>query len=336
MFFVEPFTYYGSDQARYYLLSKGDAAAMNTYSEAQEEKTLSQRQELTASQSSQVAVDEYLQDTMQHIRSTQNKTLPNVSLIDLQPDFQWSMRMELIDFIVEAHGAMALLPETLFLAVNLLDRYSTKCILNKHYCALVGCAALLIAAKYGDLRDNLPQINKLKMICCGLYTTGMFVQMEMHMLNILEWNICHPTVEAFWSLMVTERHLDEHTKHMARYICEIALYHRDFVSTKPMTMARVSFYLARAVLGGSMEKDHELNPSEIRILLLVSRHLHHPTPTLFRKHSTKHFFNVSKRLADFMTLKYTAHGCGDQASSFCSDHLSLYLHQKVSLSAGKR
>ncbi|KAF7536600.1 hypothetical protein G7054_g4440 [Neopestalotiopsis clavispora] len=96
---------------------------------------------------------------------------------------------------------------------------------------LVGCALLLIAAKYGDKKDRVPKINELNYLCCGLYDSHMFTQMEMHMLNTLEWTIGHPTVDYFRSLIVAEEGDDCEVEHMAAYICEIALYHRDFVST---------------------------------------------------------------------------------------------------------
>ena len=63
------------------------------------------------------------------------------------------MRPYLVDFLIEAHAAFQLLPETLFLAVNLLDRYCSKRVVYKRHYQLVGCAALLIAAKYGDRKE---------------------------------------------------------------------------------------------------------------------------------------------------------------------------------------
>ena len=106
------------------------------------------KQELIANELSRLAADEYLEDIMAHVRRMEDETLPDVALIDLQREIQWFMRPYLIDFLVEAHAAFALLPETLFLTVNLLDRYCAKRVVYKQHYQLVGCAALLIAAKY--------------------------------------------------------------------------------------------------------------------------------------------------------------------------------------------
>lgn len=218
----------------------------------------------------------------------------------MQREIQWYMRPYLIDFLVEAHAAFALLPETLFLTVNLLDRYCSRRVVYKQHYQLVGCAALLIAAKYGDKKDRVPQIHELNNMCCGLYDAGMFAQMEMHVLNTLEWTIGHPTVDFFSQLIIAEEQDKLEVEHMASYICEIALYHRDFVSTKPSVMARASLTLARAILGESEATEGEWDHVENLTLLTLSRHLHQPSVALARKYSSPHHSCVSKKLAAFM------------------------------------
>ncbi|KAG5983610.1 hypothetical protein E4U55_007710 [Claviceps digitariae] len=233
-------------------------------------------------------------------KNIQDETLPDATLIDMQREIQWFMRPYLIDFLVEAHAAFALLPETLFLTVNLLDRYCSKRVVYKQHYQLVGCAALLIAAKYGDKKDRVPQIHELNNMCCGLYDAGMFTQMEMHVLNTLEWTIGHPTVDFFSQLMVTEEYDDGEVEQMAGYLSEIALYHRDFVSTKPSIMARACLALSRAILGRPEVNDGEWDHDENLTLLTLSQHLNQPSPTLARKYSTPHMSRVSQKLADFM------------------------------------
>ncbi|KAI1844852.1 hypothetical protein JX265_012472 [Neoarthrinium moseri] len=258
------------------------------------------RQEMIGNELSRLAGDEYLEDIMQHMRHMEDETLPDVNLIDMQREIQWFMRPFLIDFLIEAHAAFALLPETLFLTVNLLDRYCSKRVVYKQHYQLVGCAALLIAAKYGDKKDRVPQINELNNMCCGLYDSGMFTQMEMHVLNTLEWSIGHPTVDFFSQLIVAEESDDRQVEHMAAYLCEIALYHRDFVSTKPSVMARSSLALARAILGRPEINDGEWDPVESDTLLSLSQHLHQPSATLSRKYSSPHLSRVSASLTEFL------------------------------------
>lgn len=210
------------------------------------------------------------------------------------------MRPYLIDFLVEAHAAFGLLPETLFLTINLLDRYCSKRVVYKQHYQLVGCAALLIASKYGDKKDRVPQIQELNSMCCGLYDPGMFTQMEMHVLNTLEWTIGHPTVDFFAKLIALDHADDLEVEQMAGYVCEIALYHRDFVSTKPSVLARASLALARGILGRQEVNDGEWGIAENSTLVGLTQHLHQPSVTLARKYAAPHYGSVAVKLADFL------------------------------------
>lgn len=241
------------------------------------------------------------------------------------------MRPYLIDFLIEAHAAFALLPETLFLTINLLDRYCSKRVVYKQHYQLVGCAALLIAAKYGDKKDRVPQINELNNMCCGLYDSGMFTQMEMHVLNTLDWIIGSPTVDFFTKLIVVEDEDDQEVEHMASYLCEIALYHRDFVSTKPSVMARASLALARAILGRPEVNDGVWDHVENVTVMTLSQHLHQPSVILSRKYSSAHLSHVSSTLAEFLEQQAAITRRVQQAppsppaeTTFSSSHSDIY------------
>lgn len=231
----------------------------------------------------------------------QDETLPDVASIDIQQEIQWFMRPYLVDFLIEAHAAFQLLPETLFLAVNLLDRYCSRRVVYKRHYQLVGCAALLIAAKYGDRKERVPMIRELKSMCCSLYDEDMFTQMEWHVLNTLEWVIGHPTVDTWLQLSLKDgsAYEDLEVEHMAWYICEIAIYHKDFVSKKPSVMARASLALAQGILGRSeLSSDHDVEVS--KTILELSHKLDRPSQVLFRKYASPHMSRVSTTLDHFL------------------------------------
>ena len=209
------------------------------------------------------------------------------------------MRPYLIDFLIEAHAAFQLLNETLYLAVNLLDRYCSRRVVYKRHYQLVGCAALLIAAKYGDRKDRVPMIKELKSMCCSLYDEEMFTQMEWHVLNTLDWGIGHPTVDTWMQLELKETDEDLEVQNMALYLSEIALYHKDFVGCRPSVMARVSLALARGILHrpDAMEiHDHNENMT----LLHLSQKLDKPSQVLMRKYTSPHLSRASILLDEFL------------------------------------
>jgi hypothetical protein len=106
----------------------------------------------------------------------QELTMPSVELIDQQPELAWYMRPYLIDFLVEIHSQYRLRPETLYLAVNIADRYTAKRIVYKRHYQLVGCAALWIAAKFEDAKDRIPTVQDLCAMTCNAYDASAFIQ----------------------------------------------------------------------------------------------------------------------------------------------------------------
>ena len=211
------------------------------------------------------------------------------------------MRPYLLDFLTEAHGAFNLLPETLFLTVNLLDRYCSRRIVYKKHYQLVGCSALLIAAKFGDRKDNVPTIKELNSMCCGLYDDDMFIQMEWHVLQTLDWNINHPSIDHFLKIAMEPQAPDPEVQHMACYIAEIALFQKEFVGKKPSDMARSSLVLARCILQRSQGPPTDwASKYDTQTLVTLSQQLHRPSTILSRKYATAHLSRVSTTLDDFL------------------------------------
>lgn len=205
------------------------------------------------------------------------------------------MRPYLLDFLVEAHAAFALLPDTLYLAVNLLDRYCSKRVVYKRHYQLVGCAALLIASKYGDRKDRVPQIKELKAMCCSLYEEEMFTQMEWHLLQTLDWMVGHPTIDAFLQVAMSDSFYDREVEHMAWYVSELALFHKEFVSIPPSMMARSALTLARCIL--SKPTNDGYDPSLVERLYMQ---LQQPSPVVAKKYSDYHFSFVSAKADSFI------------------------------------
>ena len=68
-----------------------------------------------------------------------------------QPVITERMRSILIDWIIEVHFQFRLKTESLFLTVNLIDRYLERIRVTKENLQLVGVSAMLIACKYEEI-----------------------------------------------------------------------------------------------------------------------------------------------------------------------------------------
>ncbi|KAI9797068.1 MAG: hypothetical protein M1833_005673 [Piccolia ochrophora] len=260
-----------------------------------------ERQLAIAQELSTIACQEYQADILHHMEHMEAQTAPDVASIDIQTEIQWYMRPYLLDFLIEVHAAFQLLPDTMFLAVNLLDRYCSKRVVYKRHYQLVGCASLLIAAKYGDRKERVPTVAELKKMCCSLYDDDMFHQMEWHVLQTLDWVIGHPTADNFLIMASSDISYDPETEHMARYIAEIAMYHREFIPTRPSVIARSSLALARCILGRS-QPDYPSWAAEYDSYTMVSlsQQLHRPSQVLSRKYASSYCYSVATTLEAFL------------------------------------
>jgi len=60
-------------------------------------------------------------------------------------------RAVLADWLIKVHTKLKLLPETLFLTINLVDRYLERVQVDRDRLQLVGIAAILTATKYEEI-----------------------------------------------------------------------------------------------------------------------------------------------------------------------------------------
>lgn len=104
-----------------------------------------------------------------------------------QTDINEKMRAILVDWLIEVHYKFKLMPETLFLTINLIDRYLEKCDVLRTKLQLVGVTAMLIACKFEEI--YAPEVRDFVYITDKAYTREEILLMEFSMLSILDFNI---------------------------------------------------------------------------------------------------------------------------------------------------
>ena len=136
-------------------------------------------------------------------------------------------------------------------------------------------------------------------MCCSFYDEEMFTQMEWHVLNTLGWAVGHPTIDTWLKLALYESADDAEVEHMTLYLAEIAMYHKDFVGSKPSIMASATLALARGILRRPEVMDTH-DHHENMTLLQLSQKLDRPSQVLMRKYASPHMSGVSIILETFL------------------------------------
>lgn len=68
-----------------------------------------------------------------------------------QPEINERMRSITVDWLVDVHRKFKLMPETLYLSINIIDRYLSLTNVPKAELQLVGISSMLIACKYEEI-----------------------------------------------------------------------------------------------------------------------------------------------------------------------------------------
>ncbi|KAF9147116.1 hypothetical protein BG015_011299 [Linnemannia schmuckeri] len=168
--------------------------------------------------------------------------------MDLQPELTWDLRPLLVDFLIEIHNHFNLQPETLYLAMNMMDRYLSKRVVYKKHYQLVGMTSLWISSKYEDSKEKLPSVSQLCKLCSNTYDEAAFITMERHILKTLDYSLGHPTAEAFLKKDLEMSGQDDQIlKHVAQFLMELTMFQRCFLSFGSSTVAASALFLARSI-----------------------------------------------------------------------------------------
>lgn len=111
---------------------------------------------------------EYVQDMYTLFREREYDTSVRPIYMEGQPHINERMRSILVDWLVEVHLKFKLVPETLYLTINLIDRYLERMEVSRPKLQLVGVTSLLIASKYEEIYP--PELRDLVYICDRAYT----------------------------------------------------------------------------------------------------------------------------------------------------------------------
>lgn len=81
----------------------------------------------------------------------QNEGRASHDYMDSQPEINERMRAILIDWLIQVHYKFELSHETLYLTINIIDRFLSLKTISRKELQLVGMASMLIASKYEEI-----------------------------------------------------------------------------------------------------------------------------------------------------------------------------------------
>ena len=191
-------------------------------------------------------VAEYSDEIFGYMKDLEIKMLPNAHYMDNQQEIQWSMRAVLMDWIIQVHHRFSLLPETLYLCVNYIDRFLSCKVVSLGKLQLVGATAIFIAAKYEEI--DCPSIQEIVYMVDGGYTVDEILKAERFMLSMLQFELGWPGPMSFLRRISKADDYDLESRTLAKYFLEITIMDERFVGSPPSFVAAGAHCLARMML----------------------------------------------------------------------------------------
>lgn len=191
-------------------------------------------------------VAEYVVEIFEYLQNLEQTTMPNPDYMDHQEHLEWHLRGVLVDWLIEVHTRFHLLPETLFLAVNIIDRFLSTRVVELDKLQLVGITAMFIASKYEEVLS--PHVQNFKHVADDGFSEEEILKAERFVLSALNYDLSYPNPMNFLRRISKADNYDIQTRTLGKYLLEISLLDHRFMKYSPSQIAAASMYLARLIL----------------------------------------------------------------------------------------
>ncbi len=185
-------------------------------------------------------VAEFAKDIYQSYKKNETKFLPDPNYMNIQSNINPNMRAMVIDWLVSVHRALRLVPSTLFLCINIMDRFLGIKQIHKARFQLVGLTCIIIASKYEEVYS--PTIEEFGVYAQEIDKSSILL-MEKCILSTIDFNLTVVTPFSFLTRFCKCGTVQEENQMLALYFAELTLLDYNFLKFAPSVIACSSIYL---------------------------------------------------------------------------------------------
>ena len=186
-------------------------------------------------------VSEFKQNIREYLQQKECYYQVSPNYLDKQSDLNEKMRSILVDWLVEVDLKFKLRHETLFMTVNLVDRFLSREFVDRSKIQLVGISAIFIIAKFEEIYP--PLLKDYEKVCNNAYTHLEILEMESRILISVNFNLTQTSSYSFLQHIHLNLDFDEKAKVLGRYIIENALYDISLLKYTNLVLAAGAVFL---------------------------------------------------------------------------------------------
>lgn len=135
---------------------------------------------------------EYLNQIHEQMKGTEELFMPRRDFLQRQGYISAKDREIMTNWLIMLQVQFKLLPETLFISVNIMDRFLSIHTISKKKFQLLGVASMLIASKFQEIYP--PIISDFIHMCSNAFSHAEIQQMEAKVLTAVQFDVnCTPS-----------------------------------------------------------------------------------------------------------------------------------------------
>ena len=143
------------------------------------------------------------------------------NIINIQTDIKASMRCILIDWIISLQDKFYINKRTVFLTINLIDRYLSQNLILKTKFQLLGVTALFIAMKYEEM--YMKNINEFVNLTAQAFDKSEILEMECILIDLVDFNLDLPLSIDFFGVLSSVYEFNEKEYKFGNFLLEAFL-----------------------------------------------------------------------------------------------------------------
>jgi hypothetical protein len=247
-------------------------------------------------------VVEYQTEILRYLRSNEPSFRVSRDYMTAQSDITPKMRGILIDWLVDVALKFKLLPQCLFMAVNLLDRFLSKTQTSRNHLQLAGITCLMISAKFEEIYP--PLLKDYVCVCDNAYSRKEILEMEGQILEALNFQVTQTSSFAYLKMFNSKLKMDDKLFLFARYLLEAALFDLNSLKHDNCSLAAGAIFLVNKIFKKdtwssetteiTMTGEDQVKLPAKDLYLIMQKVDSNGLAALSRKFSSEEYFEVSK------------------------------------------
>lgn len=217
----------------------------------------------------------------------------------MQRDINDKMRVILFDWLIDVQVKWKLLPETLFLTFNLIDRFLGMKQTPRDELQCVGVAALLLACKYEEI--YFPELIEFQEITDNAFSKQEILKKENDILGILAYDLTVPSPLRFFEAFNVYLKLEGKDKAAVLFLIEMCSFDYCMLKYKPSLITTGCLMLIvshnkqlKEILFFISRYSNDDIAFFCKDLMVVYYKPDHGSKALTRKYSQTKYFEIAK------------------------------------------